>query len=343
MKTYRAGIIGLGRMGSTMDPEIAGSPSFRPPMTIAGSCVASDRLELVCGADLLPEKREAFRERWGVAAVYEDFRRMVEQERPDLVAICTRAEPHAELGIAVAELGVPMVYMEKAIACSMVEADALRDACLSHGTCFNSGVLWRFDDRSWWARDLIARGAIGEPRAVVQYSGGGLMHCGIHVADKMMYFLGDPRALSVRGELQPHDLRIEGNRVTDDPSASFEVEFEGGATGYSIACGRWDWDIFGSEGVLRCRDNGAEWTLERSGANLGDGKAPTPPPDFRSSSVNCLEDLVGAYETGRPTLNHIEQAHHATEICLAVAESHRQGGARVKLPLGNRGLYVWHV
>ena len=50
-----------------------------------------------------------------------------------------------------------------------------------------------------------------------------------------------------------------------------------------------------------------------------------------------------AHETGRQSLNHIEQAHQATEICLAMVESHRQGGVRVKLPLENRELYVWHV
>ena len=347
MKRYRVGIIGLGRMGSTMDHEIAGSPSFAAPMTLAGSCQVSDRLELACGADLLPDKREAFQERWGVAAVYEDFREMIAQERPDLVAICTRAENHAELGLAVAELGVPMVYLEKAIACSMREADALRDACLNHKTCFNSGVLWRFDNRSWRARELIAKGEIGEPRAVVQYSGGGLLHGGIHVADKMMYFLGDPKARSVRGELQPPDLEIEDNRVADDPSAVFEVEFEGGAVGYSIACGRWDWDIFGTAGTLHCHNNGTDWSWEKpvpdAGRFLAFRDAAFPQVAFRSSTVNCLEDLVEAHETGRLTLNHIEQAHHATEICLAVAESHRQGGARVTLPLENRDLYVWHV
>lgn len=121
MKTYRVGIIGLERRGSRMDPPIAGSPSFRSPITIAGACGASDRLEQVGSADVLPEKCVAFRNRWRLGGVYEDFREIIGQEAPDLVAVCTRAQPHAELGIAVAQLGVLMVCLEKAIACSMTK------------------------------------------------------------------------------------------------------------------------------------------------------------------------------------------------------------------------------
>ena len=91
MKKYRVGIIGLGRMGSTIDEEFGEMEAWRSPTSIAGACAASDRLEVVAGSDLLPEKRSAFTEKWGVGAVYEDFMEMIEKEEPDLVAICTVA------------------------------------------------------------------------------------------------------------------------------------------------------------------------------------------------------------------------------------------------------------
>ena len=47
MKTYRVAIVGLGRMGSTLD------------MSIANASRASQRLEVVAGADILPERRKA--------------------------------------------------------------------------------------------------------------------------------------------------------------------------------------------------------------------------------------------------------------------------------------------
>ena len=347
MRTYRVGIIGLGRMGSTICDEIVGYPAFALPYSIAGSVRASDRLELACGCDLLPEKRDAFRERWGTTALYDDFRKMIEAERPDLVAICTKGENHAELGVACAELGVPMMYLEKAMACSMTEADALRDAIVKHGTAFNTGVLRRFDERYWWARQLIERGEIGRPHTVVQYSGGGLLHGGIHIVDTMMYFLGDPQAQSVRGELRLGDITFEHNRFSNDPSAVFEITFEGGMTGYAISGGGWDIEVFGTEGSIRAINNGIDWSWRKPTKDadkwVAYREAAYPQVGFRSSTINCLEDLVAAYEEQRPTLNHIAQCHHSMEICMAVAESHVQGSRRVELPLANRDLYVWHV
>lgn len=347
MKKYRVGIIGLGRMGSTICDEIVGYPAFALPYSLAGAAHASTRLELACGCDVLPEKRQAFAERWGVTALYEDFRKMIEQEQPDLVAICTPGETHAELGIAVAEMGVPMMYLEKAMACSMREADALKEAVLKNKTIFNTGVLRRFDNRYQWARQLIARGEIGQPHTVVQYSGGSLLHSGIHIVDTMMYLLGDPQALHVRGVLNLNKhIVFANNRFDNDPPATFEIAFAGDMRGYAVSASRWDIEIFGSEGSIRAMNNGIDWEWRKPVKDadkwLAFRGAPFPHVGFRSATLNCLEDLVEAYETGRPTLNHIEQCHHSLEICLAVAESHLQGGCCVSLPLANRDLYVWH-
>ena len=63
-------------MGSTIDDEGHGDV----PYSVAAATRASERLELVAGADLLPDKRDAFQSRWGTA-VYEDFRDMIDRER----------------------------------------------------------------------------------------------------------------------------------------------------------------------------------------------------------------------------------------------------------------------
>ena len=73
MKTYRVAIIGLGRMGSTIDDE---HPSLAP-YSIAAATRASDRLELVAGSDLISDKREAFGARWGIDSLYQDYTEMI--------------------------------------------------------------------------------------------------------------------------------------------------------------------------------------------------------------------------------------------------------------------------
>ncbi|NKB67988.1 MAG: hypothetical protein GKR89_13085 [Candidatus Latescibacteria bacterium] len=360
MKTYRVGIIGLGRMGSTIDEEGHGDL----PYAVAAASQASQRLEVVAGADLLEERRTAFQQKWGVAAVYEDFRQMVQEARPDLVAVCTtasgllkpanqapdagfRGDSHAELGIALAELGVPMVYMEKAMASSMDAADDLKDACLAAGTVYNTGVLRRFDNRYDIVRQAVARGDIGTPKAAVHYAASSLMHGHIHSIDTLSFLLGDPPIKAVRGELLPRGLEIVGEQIDRDPLATFQLEFANGVEAWSVPAGGWEFEVLGDEGAIRSINNGAGVQWRPPGAKVGRRQGWEEAPfDFvtpQSTVVSCLEDLVEAYETGRPTLGHVELAHHITEACIGVAESHRRGGTWVELPLRNRHLYIFHI
>ncbi|MBX3011418.1 MAG: Gfo/Idh/MocA family oxidoreductase [Caldilineaceae bacterium] len=338
-KIYRVAIVGLGRMGSTIDDEMApGSP----PYSIAAACRDSERLEVVAGADIDPAKRAAFQARWGVSALYEDYLEMIAKEKPDMVAICTRGDLHAEMAVKTAEAGVPMIYCEKAIACSGVENDAVLTAVQSNGTLFNTGVLRRFNRVFHQAKALIAQGEIGEPRAAVHYAASNLLHGHIHSLDSLSFLLGDPKIVSVWGELFPRDLVIENNRLDKDPNSIFHVVFENGVEATTALAGSWEFEILGTQGSVRVL-GGDGLLLRKSTGVRGQAWVTTPVPDIppHSTTQFCLEDLVGALEEGRPTLGNIEVTHHLTEACLAVAESHRVK-ERVTLPLTNKDLYIFH-
>ena len=360
MKTYRVGIIGLGRMGSTIDEEGHGDL----PYSIAASCQASQRLEVVAGCDLQPEKRDAFREKWGVEALYEDYLEMVEKEQPDLVAVCTtasglfkparkapdasfRGDSHAELTIALADAGVPMLYVEKAMASSVRQADEIRAACHRNKTALNTGVLRRFDNRYQVVRDAIVEGKIGEPQAAVHFAGSSLMHGHIHSIDTVSYLLGDPKIKAVRGDLLPRDIQIEHNHLSEDPNATYQLEFENGLGAWSVPAAGWEFEVLGTEGTIRSFNNGASVSLRQPGG--GPERRPLweeVPSEFvtpKSTVVSCLEDLLDAHESGKPSSGHVDIAHHITEACIGVAESHRRGGTWVDLPLEERDLYIFHI
>ena len=363
MKTYRVAIIGLGRMGSIIDEE---SPDLAP-FSIAACCRAMDRLELVAGSDLVQGRREAFGEKWGVTALYADYLEMIEKERPDLVAVTTRGtsllkpadrapsrdfreDSHAELGARVAEAGVPMIYVEKAISCTVRGADSLLEACRKNGTVFNSGVLRRFCSWADVTKEAIERGDIGEPTAVVHYGGRSLMHNHVHSIDTVSYLLGDPEIVAVRGELHPRDLKISDNRLDEDPNATFHIVFANGVEAYSVPGGPAETEVVGTENSIRAANtlNSNDATVHLR-ASAGSNRKPVwksipvPPIPGGSSVVVCLDDLVDSYESGRPAKANIEVSHHVAEALLTVAESHRQGGAWIELPVENRDLYVFHV
>ena len=339
-RTYRVAIIGLGRMGSTIDDEF---PDRSPPYSVAASCKASERLQVVAGADVDAAKRAAFADRWGVDALYEDYVEMIRQEEPDMVAVCTRGHLHAEMATRSAEEGVRLIFCEKAIACSMVEADGILKAVREGGSLFNSGVLRRFNLRYHQARDMIRQGEIGEPKAAVHYASTNLLHGHIHSIDTLSFLLDDPKVESIWGELNSIDHRIPDNRLDDDPYGIFQLTFAGGVAGASVPAGNWEFEVMGESGSVRIFDNGTDLQLRKNdpGKTRVAVNVPVEPVPEHSATQYCLEDLVLAHEEGRQTLGPIEVAHHLTEVCLALAESHRQQ-KRICLPLENRSLYIFH-
>src|SRR5262245_46847262 len=119
MASYRLGIVGLGRMGSTIDAEVEGYPSIMLPYSIAASAKAVPGLALVVGCDLVPAKNEAFRKKWDVERTYTDYQEMLAKEKLDMVAICTPGPLHARMTMEAAEAGAAMIYCEKAMACCL--------------------------------------------------------------------------------------------------------------------------------------------------------------------------------------------------------------------------------
>jgi predicted dehydrogenase len=360
MKTYRVGIVGLGRMGSTIDDE----GHAVKPYSIAACCQEMDQLEVVAGADLEADKRDAFKARWDVGAVYEDYMEMVEKENLDLVAICTtasglfkpareapdtnfRGDSHADLTVSLANAGVPMLYVEKAIASSVSRADDILDAIQANKTVFNSGVLRRFNEHYRAVRAHIEAGDIGEPRAATHYAASRLMHGHIHSIDTVSFLLGDPKIASVRGELIPHNTIIKNNHIASDPLATYQLQFENDVYAASVPAGGWEFEILGTEGCIRSLNNGQGIQLRKPGGMAGKRHmwedAPIEDVTPISHVISCLQDLVDAYEHGKPTLGPIEVAHHVTEACIAVAESHRAGGGWIDLPLKDRDLYIFHI
>ncbi|NOZ23880.1 MAG: Gfo/Idh/MocA family oxidoreductase [Planctomycetes bacterium] len=345
MKTCRVAVVGLGRMGSTIDDELRDYPAFTLPFSIAAACQASPHLELAAGADILPEKRDAFAERWGVKALYGDYLEMIEKEQPDLVAICTKGDLHAEMIVAVAGAGVKMIFCEKAIACSLKEADAALDACRKNHVSLNTGVLRRFIPLYAKMKEIIGAGGIGKPTAVVHYAAGTLLHSHIHSIDTAMYLLGDPEAVGVWGELRPRDTAFKDNRLDHDPRAIYHIEFAGGIEAFTVPAGGWEFEVIGAEGTLRSVNNGAGCLMRKAhkqGKRTMMEPAPFPEYEKKSGTVILLEDIATAAEQGRQTLGNIEVTHRATELCFAIAESHRLG-RRVSLPVENRDMYVFHV
>lgn len=86
--------------------------------------------EVVAVADPDQQGLTAAVQRTGASAGYQDYRKMLSETRPELVAIAPRwIDQHCEMVLAAAASGVRGIYLEKPMCRTLAEADAMVAAC----------------------------------------------------------------------------------------------------------------------------------------------------------------------------------------------------------------------
>ena len=142
-------------------------------------------------------KRHSLEER----AAFRDWRRMLAEVKPDIVAICMRhVDCHAEMAIAAAEAGAKGIFMEKPFVPTPAEADAVVAACGKSGTKLQLAFVNRHSATYGTVRELIEAGRIGKvlelrARGKEDHRGGGedLWVLGSHLLDVMVNLGGAPQ------------------------------------------------------------------------------------------------------------------------------------------------------
>jgi len=94
--------------------------------------------------------------------VYDDYRRMLDDVRPDLVGVFMPLYRNAEASIAAAEHGCHVIS-EKPLATTLADLDALRTAVAAAGTHVAALMTTRGEGLFRAARDAVQAGRIGEP------------------------------------------------------------------------------------------------------------------------------------------------------------------------------------
>ena len=151
----------------------------------------------------------AFAERHGIPEVTTDWRSLADRDDVDAAVVATPNALHAEQSIAFLDAG-KHVLVEKPMAVSLAECDAMIDAAARSGASLMVAHNWRFRDEVIAMRDRIASGALGEVVKTRGYGvhanwgpegwfveptlagGGALVDMGVHAIDTARFVLGDP-------------------------------------------------------------------------------------------------------------------------------------------------------
>jgi predicted dehydrogenase len=336
---YRVGIIGAGRIASTIQDEIESSPfAFLLPYSHAGAYAAHPATEIVAAADTNAERRQAFGERWAVDRLYADYRQMLADEQLDVVSVCVPTRAHAEVMEAIATSGVRGVFMEKPIGRTLREADAMIAAADAANIKVVVNHVRTFDPYFRRIRALIEGGAIGRVRSVMVRWREGMSFGGSHLFDLLRYLLGS-EARWVFGHLD------EGDGLFD-PGGSGVIGFADDVEVFldnrvGHAAPR-EIDIAGDAGRIRVGDHlSPELYTKDDRSPFGELlKRPFPGSiDGTSPMTVAVDELIRAIETGLKPASDLRDGRANLEIAVAF---HLSGEERrpIDLPVTNLDLVV---
>ena len=359
-KKYRVGVIGhtgRGNYGHGLDKVWLEVPG----------------VQVVAVADADQQGLAAAVKRTGAAKGYADYRQMLDEVKPDLVSICPRwIDQHRDMVVAAAESGVRGIYFEKPMCRTMAEADEMIAACEKNKVKAAVSHQTRYSPKLPVVRELIDSGKIGRvlelrARGKEDRRGGGedLWVLGTHVLNLVNHLGGEPKwcFATVHEEGRPvgkEDVAPGSEGI--GPLAGDEVHamyrLAGGRTAYFDSVrgaggrpSRFGLRIFGSQGIIEMGTGylppvfllpDSSWAPGRSSkawipvSSAGVGE-PEPLSDggLHAGNVLAVGDLIAAVEEDAQPESSIYEARTATEMIVAVFESHRVGGP-VTFPLANR-------
>jgi predicted dehydrogenase len=335
----RVGIIGTGRIASTIQDEVETGPwGFLLPYSHAGAYAANPETTIVAAADTNQSRLEEFAARWHVPHTFQDYREMLRQEPLDIVSVCTPTRTHAEIVAEIARSGVRGLYLEKPIAQSLREADAMIEALDAANITTVVNHNRTFDPYYRRVQWLIEQGRIGDVHGILIRWREGMSFGGSHLFDLVRFLLGSEVAW-VYGRLDSGDGLFDRGGIG-------LVGFHNGVdvlvdnrAGHAAPR---ELDIAGSKGRIRIGDAlyPELYTVDEASPTRELVRRIFPGAVVGDSPMKvAVRELIEALRDGKTPLSTIRDGRANLEIAVAFHLSDRSG-TRVDLPVNDLDLVV---
>ncbi len=328
--------------------------------------------EVVAVADANEQGLAAAVNRLNASNGFADYRKMLDEVKPDIVAVGPRwLDQHRDMVLAAAECGAH-IYMEKPLCRTLEEADEMVAACNDNNVKVAVAHQTRYSPKLHVISDMIHDGLIGDVlelrgRGKEDRRGGGedLWVLGSHVMNLIHYFGGE--ANWCMANVMQGGVPISKEHVVDGAegigplagdSLTAMYGLDEGITAYFASTRnaggggkRFGLQILGSKGIIEILTGylpsvsylpDPNWSPTRSNAkwipvsSAGPGqREPQPDRGLHAGNVAACKDLLAAIEEDRQPECSIFEGRTTIEMIAAVFEPHRMNG-RVELPLKNR-------
>src|SRR5438105_386877 len=310
-----------------------------------------DRCEVVAVADADEKGRAEAVKRVGAPKAFADYRQMLDEAKPQIVAICPRwLDEHRDMVLAAANRGLH-IYMEKPLCRTLAEADEMVAACEKNNVKLAIAHQTRYSPKLQAVREIIDSGQLGtllelRGRGKEDQRGGGedLWVLGSHVMNLIHFCGGQPTWCFGRVEqggkpvtkadVKPGNEGI-GPLAGDSIVAMYGLD--SGATAYfgskramSSGNGRFGLQIYGSKGVLEILTGHLPsvqflpdplWSPGRSKAawidvsSAGIGKPePLKEGGLDGGNMLAVKDLLSAIDNDRQPECNVHEARLTVEM-----------------------------
>ncbi|MBX3444285.1 MAG: Gfo/Idh/MocA family oxidoreductase [Planctomyces sp.] len=332
--------------------------------------------EIVGVADADPAGLAQAGQRLRTDRTFGDYRALLDETKPDIVAICSRdTDQHRDMLLAAVDAGARGIYIEKCFCRTLTEADEMVAAC------DRSGVKCAVAHRNRWhpampaVQQFIADGGLGKlleirTRGKEDDRGGceDLWVLGSHPLNLAHAFAGDPVACATTilqdgRPIDPTDFREGGDAIGliagNELHARFETEsgvpvFFDSIRRAGIPVTGFGLQLIGVKGIIDLKvdqpsfahwcpgnpfnptDQPRAWT-PISSAGVGEPEQLSNVREEVATHVLPARDLLASIEENRQPLCSARDGATTIEMIAGAYASHRVGGGRIALPLTDRG------
>ena len=322
--------------------------------------------KIVAVADADPKGLAVAAQKLGGVKAFADYRAMLAEAKPDIVAICPRhIHEHRDMIVAAIAAGVKGIYIEKPFVRTLVEADEIVKLCVAKGVRLAIAHRNRYHPVLATVKRLVDAGEIGELKEVrvrgkQDQRGGGLdlWVLGGHGFNLATLFTGPAisceATILVEGRPATKADILLGDEgvgpiVGDEIHARYETKsgiplYFDSKKGAGKPGGSFGARLIGTKGVISLQvDEEPLAILERDGkktpiTTAGIGQ-PEPIQDIKlvnGGHHGAIRDLLAAIAEKREPLCGPEAGRETIELTMGVFASFAAGSKKVTLPLADR-------
>jgi Predicted dehydrogenases and related proteins len=238
MKDIKLGIIGAGKITTNAGRHIDSIKALK-----------DSGVEITAIADIVPGLAKSVAKQFGIPNYFEDYRELLKMEEINAITINTSTSTHKKIAIDVLNSSKHL-YVEKPISSNAEELEEIIKVTESSGKIFLGGSNGLLQSQMGVFKNLIDKGDLGEVYMIsvdrassrdldygkqkTQKIGEGISsHSGSHNVEWALYFLGDPKPVSViaKGYYKYNNLSIsQDKRNEDDDCCLAIVQFDNGSS-----------------------------------------------------------------------------------------------------------------